>query len=98
MGSFVFLHMYLRVRFSMTPGCCSICALSSWNVMIPLLSLSAALNKTSVSLFRSFSPNDRELSSIQDWRTIFNSFRSMASEPTYLLIYLVNHFMDKVLI
>ena len=74
---------HLSVRFSITPGCCSISAWSSSNVMMSSPSLSAAENRASVRRSRSLSPKDSELSSIQDCRTILNSPRSMAPEPVH---------------
>ena len=72
---------YLMVKFSMTPGCFSNSAFSSSNVILPLLSSSAASKSTWVKSSRSSSLKERELSSMQDRRTVLSSSRSIDPDP-----------------
>lgn len=65
----------------MTPGCFSSSAFSSSNVILPLLSSSAASNRASVRSSRSSSLKERELSSIHDRRTVLSSSRSIEPDP-----------------
>lgn len=65
----------------MTPGCFSSSAFSSSNVILPLLSSSAASNRASVRSSRSSSLKERELSSIHERKTVLSSSRSIEPDP-----------------
>lgn len=65
--------LYLIDKFSITPGCFSSSAFSSSNDISPLPSSSADSNNKAVRLSKSSSLSCRELSSMHDLRTVFNS-------------------------
>lgn len=73
--------IYLRVKFSKIFGCFTTTCLRSSKVTLPFRSFPAASNMTSVRSFRWSSPKNRELSSMQVVRIVFNSSLSIFPDP-----------------